>query len=175
MPTPAALSPVESLRLQTDDWLIVHMDVTCDGCEEEPIVGDRFKCSKCPDTDLCGRCARGLVAGREQLARLPGAVQGPTVHDLVPCLVRPPVRAVRLPESWGTLPENCGALPIVALCHLEPCLYSAVFSRVLGPTALPGAPSHARCAPACTLWSTAYFLFIFWVLCPRLRERCAHL
>ncbi|XP_029020861.1 sequestosome-1 [Betta splendens] len=32
-----------------------HPNVTCDGCEG-PVVGTRFKCSVCPDYDLCSTC-----------------------------------------------------------------------------------------------------------------------
>lgn len=38
---------------------IVHPNVTCDGCDA-PVVGTRFKCSICPNYDLCSACqARG--------------------------------------------------------------------------------------------------------------------
>ncbi|XP_014905995.1 sequestosome-1 [Poecilia latipinna] len=33
----------------------VHPNVTCDGCEGT-VVGTRFKCSVCPDYDLCSAC-----------------------------------------------------------------------------------------------------------------------
>ncbi|KAK5603798.1 hypothetical protein CRENBAI_000947 [Crenichthys baileyi] len=33
----------------------LHPNVTCDGCEG-PITGTRFKCSVCPDYDLCSTC-----------------------------------------------------------------------------------------------------------------------
>ncbi|XP_027865436.1 LOW QUALITY PROTEIN: sequestosome-1 [Xiphophorus couchianus] len=33
----------------------VHPNVTCDGCEGA-VVGTRFKCSVCPDYDLCSSC-----------------------------------------------------------------------------------------------------------------------
>ncbi|KAG8004358.1 Sequestosome-1 [Nibea albiflora] len=37
----------------------LHPNVTCDGCEG-PVVGTRFKCSVCPNYDLCSSCqARG--------------------------------------------------------------------------------------------------------------------
>ncbi|XP_039934280.1 sequestosome-1 isoform X2 [Hirundo rustica] len=34
---------------------MVHPNVICDGCEG-PVVGPRFKCTVCPDYDLCGTC-----------------------------------------------------------------------------------------------------------------------
>jgi len=34
----------------------VHCNVQCDGCGTTPIVGTRFKCSVCPDYDLCETC-----------------------------------------------------------------------------------------------------------------------
>ncbi|CAL8262313.1 unnamed protein product [Lota lota] len=38
----------------------VHPNVTCDGCEG-PVAGTRFKCTVCPDYDLCSACqATGL-------------------------------------------------------------------------------------------------------------------
>jgi len=33
-----------------------HMNVVCDGCEQSPITGPRYKCNIRPDFDLCGRC-----------------------------------------------------------------------------------------------------------------------
>nr|XP_042706878.1 sequestosome-1 isoform X1 [Chrysemys picta bellii] len=34
---------------------VVHPNVICDGCEG-PVVGARFKCTICPDYDLCSTC-----------------------------------------------------------------------------------------------------------------------
>ena len=34
----------------------VHYGVWCDGCQQGPIVGTRYKCLQSPDYDLCQRC-----------------------------------------------------------------------------------------------------------------------
>ena len=61
---------------------VEHVDVTCDGCEVEPIVGARYRCDTCEDRDLCGRCYRALCAARAQgIDALP-----PHVVAAVPCL-----------------------------------------------------------------------------------------
>ncbi len=39
----------------------VHTHIICDGCGISPIVGFRYKCSQCPDYDLCQVCeAKGI-------------------------------------------------------------------------------------------------------------------
>jgi len=35
---------------------VVHAGITCDGCQQSPIAGIRFKCKVCPDFDLCATC-----------------------------------------------------------------------------------------------------------------------
>lgn len=35
---------------------VKHSTQICDGCKARPIVGKRFKCSKCKDVDLCQTC-----------------------------------------------------------------------------------------------------------------------
>jgi len=34
----------------------LHLGVVCDGCNEGPIAGVRFRCNTCKDFDVCGKC-----------------------------------------------------------------------------------------------------------------------
>ena len=41
-----------------------HPGVTCDACNEKPIVGYRYKCVVCDDYDLCESCKdKGIHSG----------------------------------------------------------------------------------------------------------------
>lgn len=54
----------ECLRLQNQligskqelGLLSKHPNVSCDGCSQSPIVGDRYKCMFCPNLDFCENC-----------------------------------------------------------------------------------------------------------------------
>ncbi|XP_049730504.1 sequestosome-1 isoform X2 [Elephas maximus indicus] len=47
---------------------MVHPNVICDGCNG-PVVGTRYKCSVCPDYDLCAACeGKGLHGEHSKLA-----------------------------------------------------------------------------------------------------------
>jgi hypothetical protein len=41
-------------KLPMEHWQ--HASVTCDGCDQRPINGPRFKCNTCENYDLCGKC-----------------------------------------------------------------------------------------------------------------------
>ncbi|XP_028668813.1 sequestosome-1 [Erpetoichthys calabaricus] len=53
----AAMFPFPPPQFPTN---VLHPGVTCDGCDG-PVMGTRFKCSVCPNYDLCSPCqAKGL-------------------------------------------------------------------------------------------------------------------
>jgi len=39
----------------------VHTYVTCDGCNKNPIVGNRYKCQQCADFDFCSDCFQNNI------------------------------------------------------------------------------------------------------------------
>ena len=41
---------------QTDTSKYGTHNVTCDGCNSKPVVGYRWKCTKCRDHDICDQC-----------------------------------------------------------------------------------------------------------------------
>eukprot|EP00959_Pyramimonas_sp_CCMP1952_P413829 8670906-Pyramimonas_sp.AAC.1 len=62
------ITSASALRTSEDGgspWVVEHVDLTCDSCEIEPIVGSRWKCSVCEDRDLCAECFSGLDEARE--------------------------------------------------------------------------------------------------------------
>lgn len=76
----------------------LHMNVTCDGCGQNPIIGFRYKCSVCPDYDLCTNCeAKNVHQADHPLIKMrsPGAVSGP---------VLPGIPAGVMPS--GFMPQN---------------------------------------------------------------------
>ena len=36
--------------------MLVHAHVKCDSCLCNPIIGTRYKCSVCPNFDICAKC-----------------------------------------------------------------------------------------------------------------------
>jgi len=54
--TTSSTSTSSTSTTSSKDNGTTHHNVICDGCGVTPIKGDRFKCSVCPDFDLCGVC-----------------------------------------------------------------------------------------------------------------------
>ena len=44
----------------SNDKLVEHLNVTCDGCGVSPIIGVRYKCCICRDYDFCSNCEEKL-------------------------------------------------------------------------------------------------------------------
>ena len=42
--------------LQSSKPLLFHTGIVCDACGLNPLTGIRFKCSTCPDFDMCASC-----------------------------------------------------------------------------------------------------------------------
>ena len=55
---------------------VLHLGVTCDGCEG-PVVGTRFKCTVCPDFDLCSGCKAKDLHNNHSMAKMIAQVQDP--------------------------------------------------------------------------------------------------
>lgn len=56
VPVKQETKPVQPTQQPTVVNTVVHYGVTCDGCGQSPVRGDRHKCTSCPDYDLCGPC-----------------------------------------------------------------------------------------------------------------------
>ena len=56
--TSSATAQADSAAPASDNRLGIHHGVECDGCGASPIRGLRFKCTTCPDYDLCRTCYR---------------------------------------------------------------------------------------------------------------------
>jgi len=49
--------------IDAGNYLGTHL-ATCDGCTANPIVGFRYKCTKCPDHDVCENCYDSFQKGK---------------------------------------------------------------------------------------------------------------
>ena len=54
-----------------------HKGIACDGCDADPIVGIRYKCSVRHDTDFCQKCERSGKAGDYPLLKIRNSNQAP--------------------------------------------------------------------------------------------------
>ena len=49
---------------------MTHPGVICDGCEG-PVMGPRWKCSVCPDFDLCKPCKKKGIHFEHAFVKIP--------------------------------------------------------------------------------------------------------
>eukprot|EP00830_Metopus_es_P021206 TRINITY_DN8765_c0_g1_i1.p1 TRINITY_DN8765_c0_g1~~TRINITY_DN8765_c0_g1_i1.p1 ORF type:complete len:464 (-),score=110.55 TRINITY_DN8765_c0_g1_i1:48-1439(-) len=63
--------------LSGDQPECVHEHIICDGCETTPIIGIRYKCSQCPDYDLCERCEAKGTHNHHSLLKIKNPVPRP--------------------------------------------------------------------------------------------------
>ncbi|XP_069510199.1 sequestosome-1 [Ambystoma mexicanum] len=95
---------------------MVHPNVICDGCDG-PVVGIRFKCTVCPDYDLCSTCqTKGLHKEHHMIRFSP-------VPGFPPCYGNGFMRRMR----GGFSPMSFHRFP-----HM-PWMYNGPFSAAQGP------------------------------------------
>eukprot|EP01029_Cantina_marsupialis_P021869 TRINITY_DN52_c0_g1_i1.p1 TRINITY_DN52_c0_g1~~TRINITY_DN52_c0_g1_i1.p1 ORF type:complete len:844 (-),score=393.66 TRINITY_DN52_c0_g1_i1:164-2611(-) len=57
---------------------VVHLAVTCDGCQEGPLVGIRYKCAVCDNLDFCEACEVDGIHNGHPLLKIRTPGQAPT-------------------------------------------------------------------------------------------------
>jgi hypothetical protein len=127
-------------ELSTD---LIHENVTCDQCRVRPVQGLRYKCSMCPDYDLCACCMDGLETQIDMSRRMKVPGQQDTFHNPshVFYRIRLPVQSndPKVPPclqnratwiNYGTSCQGCESSPIVGFmyccsvcqqCYCESC------------------------------------------------------
>nr|KAF6350260.1 sequestosome 1 [Myotis myotis] len=90
---------------------MVHPNVICDGCNG-PVVGTRYKCSVCPDYDLCAGCeGKGMHREHSKLA-FPSPFEGFSHSRWLRKLKHGhfgwPAWEMGLPGNWSPRPPRAG-------------------------------------------------------------------
>lgn len=93
--TPSASSASSSSSASSASGKPVHAHFFCDGCGAKPIVGTRWRCSICPNFDLCDACEQ--------------ADKHPRDHPLLKFAVD---ESQREAVHYGVQCDQCGVSPI---------------------------------------------------------------
>lgn len=48
----------------------IHFGIQCSSCMKKPITGFRYKCSRCADYDLCGKCESAGIHPEHNFIRM---------------------------------------------------------------------------------------------------------
>jgi next-to-BRCA1 protein 1 len=83
----------EEGEAEAEQGIPTHVNIKCDGCGMVPITGDRYKCTVCPDFDLCSSCEKKEIH--------------PASHALLK-LKEPARRDIH----YGVTCDGCGVKPI---------------------------------------------------------------
>lgn len=140
---------------------IHHVDITCDGCECEPIIGKRFRCTVCEDIDLCEKCTRALLQARIKVSQDVGTLP-------------PPSKSLQRGTRWiSRIKSKDTRIKWSALQETVPCLHpSHVLELIVsGPeravvfTYTSENESESllqeflvKIRPSCTLWEDAAWI-----------------
>jgi len=54
-----------------------HDKVICDSCDANPIIGVRYMCSVCSDTDFCQKCEKNGLPCKHPLLKIRKPSQAP--------------------------------------------------------------------------------------------------
>ncbi len=107
------LLSAKNIAQQMPQCQVHHLDITCDGCGADPIVGNRYRCMRCSDIDLCETCFRSIVAARISIQEQLGTEDLPA-----------PSTSGRRGSNW--IARVSGADPKkkwLALLETVPCLH----------------------------------------------------
>ena len=108
--------------------IIQHIDISCDSCGVEPIIGSRFKCLVCEDRDLCEKCMRGLIAARLKMSQEAGSSS--LLEDPPPTSEDAPRPKHWISNLTSDDDEGC-VQKWSTLLHAVPCLHPLhTFSRM---------------------------------------------
>jgi len=104
-------SEVDNKQVEPQRSEAVHENIKCDGCGQSPLLGARYKCTVCPDYDLCASCeSKNLHPASHALLKLKEPRRNDVHHNIVcdGCEVTP-IRGIRY---------KCATCPDFDLCAI---------------------------------------------------------
>ena len=98
-----------------------HIGVRCDGCDEEDFVSNRYKCTTCPNYDLCENCYKNFVvtpphSGNHVMRSIGTPEPYPARMNFIGYVTRPP-NVHHAQEIEATKPAFVGDMNISSSVH----------------------------------------------------------